>query len=112
MVRTQRFVEVAAPLDERVGGTVATRLREAMSISVDVQGRINQTVHDEALVNKTSDAVLQALKPGSLPFLLLVVVSGALVLHAALVRRQTHRILNAHGDFLLDNGLAAKPHAE
>jgi len=109
---TARFTELPASLETRVGNGLAARLSELVGLGVAVHERYNQTVHDEALVNRTSDAVLQALKPGSLPFLLLVVVSGALVVHAVLVRRHTHLILNAHGDFLLDNGLAAKAHAE
>lgn len=103
-----RFTELSDSLETRVGNGLAARLREIVGLGVAVHQRYNQTVHDEALVNRTSDAVLQALKPGSLPFALLVVAAGALVLHAALVRKQTSRILHAHGDLLPD----AKPHAD
>ena len=97
MVRTQRFVEVAAPLDERVGGTVATRIREAVSISVDVQGRINQTVHDEALRKRAAHTAIDAVRPGTITFWLIVIAVLAYCVQRWIVHRETMRIVREHG---------------
>ena len=98
MVRTtQRFVEIAPPLEERVGGTVATRLREAVSLGLNVQERINTTVHDEALRERATHTASEAVRPGTITFWLIVVAVLAYCAKRWVVHRETMRIVREHG---------------
>lgn len=97
MVHSQRFVEIAPPIEERVGGTMATRFREAVSIGMDVQERINQTVHDEALRERATHTAIDAVRPGTITFCLLVTAVLAYCAQRWIVHRETMRIVREHG---------------
>ena len=97
-----RFTEVPPPLEERVQRSVLAQLHELVGLSVSLRDRVNETVHDEELTNRTAGAVVDALRPGSVPFALLLVTGVALLAHACLVRRHADRILREHGHFLRD----------
>lgn len=97
MVRTQRFVEIAPPLEERVGGTMATRFREAVSLGLNVQERINTTVHDEALRDRAAHTAIDAVRPGTVTFGLIVVAVLVYCAQRWIVHRETMRIVREHG---------------
>ena len=97
MVRTQRFVEIAPPLDERVGVTMVARFREAVSLGLDVQDRINQTVHDEALRVRATHTAIDAMRPGTITFWLIVVAVLAYCAKRWVVHRETMRMVREHG---------------
>ena len=109
-----RFAEVPPPLERRVTASVVARLRAAVGLGVALGGRVNATLNDDEVAERTTSAVLEALRPGRLPFalLLLLVALGALQWGAIQVR--TARILRAHGHFGRDgdNGHAKHAHAE
>ena len=110
-----RFTEVPPPLEARVQQGVLARVRELVGRGVALHRRVNETVHDEELTDRTTSAVVDALRPGSVPFALFVVTGAALLAHACLVRRHADRILREHGHFLRDddgeNG-TSKAHAD
>lgn len=97
MGRTQRFVEIPPPIEERVSETMAARFREAVSVSNNVHDRINQTVHDAHLRQRATHSAIDAVRPGSVTFGLLVVMLLAMVAQRIVVRRETRRILREHG---------------
>jgi hypothetical protein len=97
MVLTQRFVEIAPPLDQRVGGTMAMRFREAVSLGLNVQDRINTTVHNEALRERAANTAIDAIRPGTITFGLLVVAILAYCVQRWIVHLETMRIVREHG---------------
>ena len=97
MVGAQRFVEVAPPLEERVGDSLATRLRAAVAFGVDARNRFNQSVHDEELKERAADAVIDAMRPGTVPFVLLASMLIVIAIHQWSLHRETQRILREHG---------------
>lgn len=99
-----RFTEVPPPLEARVQQSVLAQVRELVGLGVALRNRVNETVHDEELTDRTTGAIVDALRPGSLPFALLVVSGLALLAHACLVQRHADRILREHGQFLRDDG--------
>ena len=111
-----RFVEVPAPLDERVGQSVLARVRDAVGLGIAVGSRLNDTVHDQELQERTTSAILEALRPGTLPSSLLLLLALLLFVQLVVVDRSARRILREHGHFLRDdtdgdNG-TPKAHAE
>ena len=111
-----RFVEVPAPLDERVGQTLLARVRDAVGLGLAVGSRLNDTVHDVDLQERTTSAIVDALRPGTLPSTLLLLLLALLLAQAVLVDRSARRILREHGHFLRedaagDNG-TAKAHGD
>ena len=97
MPHTQRFVEVAAPLETRVSDGVLARLREALTFGAKVHERLNQTAHDEDLKERATVSAVDALKPGSPTFVLLVLLGLAVAARWWAVRAETRRILREHG---------------
>ena len=104
-----RFTEVPPPLESRVTASVAARVREMIGITMAMHDHLNQSVHDREVAERAKTAAVDALKPGSLAFALLVVLALTLAMHSLLVRRHAAQILNAH-----DRGVEnhAKAHAE
>ena len=96
-MRTQRFVEVPAPLEERVSDSVLSRLREALLFGAETRDRLNQTVHDKHLKERAAVSVVDALRPGSPTSVLLLLLVLVVVVRWWAVRRETRRILGAHG---------------
>tara|TARA_B110001452_G_scaffold264618_1_gene267900 strand:+ start:3235 stop:3567 length:333 start_codon:yes stop_codon:yes gene_type:complete len=109
-----RFTEVPPPLEARVQQGLMSRFRQAVGIGVSLQHRLNETVHDQELTDRTTNAIVDALRPGTLPFALLVLLALSLAAHALLVRRGADRILRQHGHFLRDNedNGRCRPHAD
>lgn len=97
MGRTPRFVEIPPPMEERVSETMAARFREAVSMRNTVHDRINQTVHDAHLRQRAAHSAIDAVRPGSITFGLLVVMMLSMVAQRFVVRRETRRILREHG---------------
>jgi len=97
MGRTRRFVEIPPPMEERVSETMAARFREAVSVSNNVHDRINQTVHDAHLRQRATHSAIDAVRPGSVTFGLLVVMVLAMCAQRFVVHRETRRILREHG---------------
>lgn len=95
-----RFTEVSAPLEQRLTDGIAGHVRLVVGASTVLKDRLNETAHDEALVNRTADAAWAAARPGSVPFWLLLFASGVLVAHALFVRRVANRILAEQTSFL------------
>ena len=88
--------------------SAVARVRELVGLGVALHNRVNETVHNEELTNRTTGAIVDALRPGSLPFALFVVTGIALLAHAWLVRQRADHILREHGHFLRDE----KTHAD
>ena len=111
-----RFAEVPPPLEARVSESVLARLRAAVGLGAALGARVDATLHDEEVAERTTSALLAALRPGGLPFCLLGAAFALLVLQLAAVRSATARILRDHGHFSRDaaddNGRPKRPHAE
>ena len=91
-----RFEEVPPPLEARVGATVLARVRDAVALGIDARNRFNASVHDEELKERTTSAVVDAMRPGTAPFLLLMATLLAMLVHQLLLHRETQRILREH----------------
>ena len=96
-MRTARFVEVAPPLEARVTEGVFSRVRDALTFKALVQDRWNQTMHDEELQQRTAVSAVDALRPGSLAFGLMVLMLAVIIAKRVVIRRETNRILLDHG---------------
>lgn len=96
-MRTARFVEVAPPLETQVSESFFSRVREALTFKDLVKTQWNQTVNDEELKEKTATSAVDALRPGSLTFGLIVLMLAVVVAKRLVVRRETAKILLAHG---------------
>ena len=93
----QRFVEVPPPLEERVGEGLLTRLRYAVAFGVDAKNRFNQSMNDDELKARATDAIVDAMRPGTVPFLLLTSMLIVIAIHQWTLHRETQRILREHG---------------
>lgn len=111
---TMRFTAVPPPLETRVGQGLLAQLRSAIGFGVALHDQFNQTMHDDELADRTTEAVVDALRPGSLPFFLLLLMVVALVIHGLMVHSQANRILRDHGHFARSDGAGAngKAHAD
>lgn len=107
-----RFTEISASLDARVQDGVTARLRQAIGLGASLGHRVNETMHDQALAERTTSALVDAIRPGTLPFALLVLLVLLLGVHVLLVRRDADRILEQHGHFLRNHHHEGRPHAE
>lgn len=96
-MRTQRFVEVQAPLEARVSEGVFSRVREALTFKALVKDKWNQTMHDEELKERTAISAVDALRPGTFTFGILALMLVVIVTKRLVIRRETTRILLAHG---------------
>ena len=79
-MRTQRFVEVPAPLEARVSDSVLSRLRDALLFGAEARDRLNQTVHDDQFKERATLSVVDALRPGGATSVLLLLL-GQMPLH-------------------------------
>jgi len=93
----RRFVEVPAPLEARVGESLVARVGELLTFGVAVHERLNHTVHDEALRERASRSVLDALRPGSAAFALVVLCVLAVCAKRCAILCETRRLLHAYG---------------
>ena len=96
-MRTQRFVEVPAPLEARVSDSVLSRLRDALLFGAEARDRLNQTVHDDQFKERAAVSVVDALRPGGATSVLLLLLGVAVFVRWWAVRRETRRILCEHG---------------
>jgi|SaaInlV_125m_DNA_1040241.scaffolds.fasta_scaffold02680_3 hypothetical protein len=96
-MRTQRFVEVPAPLEERVSDSVLSRLRDALLFGAEARDRLNQTVHDEHFKERAAVSVVDALRLGGATSVLLLLLGVVVLARWWAVRRETRRILCEHG---------------
>lgn len=93
-----RFEVVPPPLEERVGQSLLARVRDAVAFGIDARNRFNASVHDDELKERTTTAVIDALRPGTLPFVLLMATVLAMLAHQLLLHRETQRILREQTD--------------
>ncbi len=96
-MRTQRFVEVPAPLEARVSDSVLSRLRDALLFGAEARDRLNQTVHDDQFKERATLSVVDALRPGGATSVLLLLLGMVVLARWWAVRRETRRILSEHG---------------
>ena len=90
------------PLEARVSESVVAQVRQAIGFGVSLGNRLNETLRNEETTERAALAVYEALRPGRLPFALLVLLVVACALQYASVRSGTARILREHGHFLRD----------
>ena len=100
----QRFVEVPAPIESRVAGSLLTQLHALVSLGVSATDHLNTTIQNIDLTERTTDAILDAMRPGGLTFVLLVLLVMATCLHSIMITRNTNRLLRTHGHFQRDDG--------
>ena len=100
---TSRFLEVPPPLETRVADSFLTQLNALVGLGISATDHLNTTIHNEELTNRTTNAILDALRPGSTTFVLLLVLGMATCFHVAMIRRNTNRILRDHGHFQRDD---------
>ena len=93
---TARFVVVSAPLEERVAATVATRVQGAVAGALRLKREVNATLQRDDLNEKASEALNHVLRPGGLPFVILMLLIAVIALRVLLFRIETKRILKAH----------------
>ena len=91
-----RFVVVSAPLEERVAATVATRVQGAVAGALRLKREVNATLQRDDLNEKATEAFGHVLRPGGLPFVLLMLLVAVLAVRELLLRIETKRILKAH----------------
>ena len=101
---TPRFTELQPPLEARLTESFLTQLNTVVGLGISATNRFNSTIHNAELTNRTANAILDALRPGSTTFALLVLLAVATCFHIAVIKRNTNRILRAHGHFLCDEG--------
>ena len=73
------------------------RFREAVSLGLNIQDRINITVHDDALRERAANTAIDAVRPGTITFGLLFVAILAYCVKRWIVHRETMRIVREHG---------------
>ena len=73
------------------------RFQEAVSLGLNVQERINTTVHNEALRKRAANTAIDAVRPGTITFGLLVVAILAYCVQRWIVYQETLRIVREHG---------------
>lgn len=93
----RRFVEVPAPLEARVGESLAARVGELFTLGATVQDRLNHSVHDKALRERASRSVVDALCPGSAAFALVALCVLVLCVQRCAVLYETRRLMREHG---------------
>lgn len=92
----QRFVVVSAPLEERVASSLSTRVQGAVAGALRLKSEVNATLQREDLNDKASEALNHVLRPGGLPFVLLMLLVAVIAARVLLFRIETKRILKAH----------------
>jgi len=93
---TARFVVVSAPLEERVAASLASRVQSAVAGALRLRREVNATLQRDDLNEKASKALGVVLRPGGLPFMLLMLLVAVLAVRELLLRIETKRILKAH----------------
>lgn len=93
----RRFVEVPAPLEARVGESLVARVGELLTFGVAVHEQLNHTVHDEALRERTSRSIVDALSPGSAAFALVVLCVLVFCVQKCAILYETRRLLREYG---------------
>ena len=93
---TSRFVVVSAPIEEQLTASVATQLKEALSLALRLKRSVNATLHDDELGKKAGNALAHIIEPGGLPFCLFVALVTVLLVREALLHVETKRILRVH----------------
>ena len=93
---TARFVVVPAPLEEQISHTLGEQLREAASVALRLRRSVNDTLHDDELGQKASNAFHVVARPGGLPFVLFMLLIAVVCVRELLLRMETKRILKAH----------------
>ena len=93
---TSRFVVVSAPLEERVTASLAARAQHAVLLALRLKREVNATLQREDLNEKASEALSVVLRPGGLPFIVLMLLVAVMAVRELLLRIETRRILKAH----------------
>jgi hypothetical protein len=93
---TARFVVVPAPLEERVAASLASRVQSAVAGALRLRREVNETLQRDDLNEKAAEALGHVLRPGGLPFVLLMLLVAVLAVRELLLRIETRRILRTH----------------
>ena len=93
---TARFVVVSAPLEERVAASLAARVQSAVASALRLKSEVNATLQRDDLNEKATKALSHVLRPGGLPFVLLMLLVAVLAVRELLLRIETKRILKTH----------------
>lgn len=93
---TSRFVVVSAPLEERVKASLVSRAQQAVLVALRLRSEVNETLHREDVGERASKALSVVLRPGGLPFIVLMLLVAVLAARELLLRIETRRILKAH----------------
>jgi hypothetical protein len=91
-----RFVVVSAPLEERVKASLVSRAQQAVLVALRLRSEVNETLHREDVGERASEALSVVLRPGGLPFIILMLLVAVLAVRELLLRIETRRILKAH----------------
>jgi hypothetical protein len=101
---TPRFTEVPPPLEARVADSLFTQLNTVVGFGVAATDRLNSTINDKELTSRTTRAIVDAIRPGSTTFALLILLVVMMCFHITMIRQNTNRILRDHGHFQRDEG--------
>ena len=71
---TSRFVVVSAPLEERVKASLVSRAQQAVLVALRLRSEVNETLHREDVGERASEALGVVLRPGGLPFIVLMLL--------------------------------------
>ena len=93
---TARFVVVSAPLEERVAASLASRVQSAVASALRLKSEVNATLQRDDLNEKATEALSHVLRPGGLPFVLLMLLVAVLAMRELVLRIETKRILRTH----------------
>lgn len=91
-----RFTVVPNPLEQRVGQTIADRLRDVAVTVAQLKDELNTTLADPELAAKSTDLLADLASPSGLPCVLLCLLGVVLALRELAVRAATWRILAEH----------------
>ena len=94
---TARFVVVPAPLEERVAASLASRVQSAVAGALRLRARGQRDAAARRPEREGDGETLgHVLRPGGLPFVLLMLLVAVLAVRELLLRIETRRILKAH----------------
>jgi hypothetical protein len=92
----QRFVVVSASLEERVASSLTTRVQGAVAGALRLKSEVNATLQRDDLNDRATEALNHVMRPGGLPFVILMLLIAVIAMRMLLFRIETKRILKAH----------------
>ena len=98
-----RFTEVAPPFDERVAKGLFARVRDLVLLCLRIKNSVTETgtqavelAQNETYVQHVSQSVVEAVRPGTVPFVLLAAATLLFVVRVTVVRVEMRRVLRNH----------------